>query len=105
MKSGKLVRDKVPEIISNEGKSPVTHTATEKEYWEKLKDKLKEEVNEFAASEEEEELADILEIIHSICDYRKINKKQLELIRVKKARQKGKFKSKIILDDVKFQDI
>lgn len=106
MKSNnKLVRDKVPDLITEQGNSPVIHVATDKEYWEKLKEKLKEEVNEFHQTEDEEELADIIEVINSICDFKKINKKKLDLLREQKARKKGKFRNKFILDDIRFQDI
>jgi len=49
----------------------------------------------------EEELADILEVINAICDFKKINKKELELIRKKKTKERGGFKERIILDETK----
>ena len=100
----KLVRDKIPEIIEKASKKPITHIADESEYWDKLKLKLQEEVDEVleADSPEEvkEELADILEVINAICDFKNIDKKDLESLRIKKAEERGGFKDKIILDDV-----
>ena len=43
----KLVRDKIPEIISSQGKRCKVYVATKKEYEEKLQSKLVEEVEEF----------------------------------------------------------
>jgi predicted house-cleaning noncanonical NTP pyrophosphatase (MazG superfamily) len=101
MKRNKLVRDKIPEIIKNKRAVPITHIASDDEYWQKLKEKLQEEIDEFMKDSNEEELADILEVIYAICDYKKINKKELELLRKKKAEERGGFKDKIILDEIK----
>lgn len=101
MKYNKLVRDKIPEIIEQKGKTPVTHIAGSEEYWQKLKEKLGEEVKEFMDDNNEEELADILEVIYAICDFKKIDKENLELKRIKKSEQRGGFNKKIILDEVK----
>ena len=101
MKYNKLIRDKIPEIIKQEGKIPLTHLADEKEYWEKLKEKLKEETDEFLENSNEEELSDILEVINVICEVKKIDRDKLELLRKKKLEKKGGFKNKIILKEVK----
>jgi|SRR3989344_8016389 len=101
MKHNKLVRDKIPEIIKNNREVPITHIASEDEYWKKLKEKLQEEIDEFMKESNEEELADILEVINAICDFKKINKKELELIRKKKTKERGGFKERIILDETK----
>lgn len=100
MKYNKLVRDKIPEIIKRDGNKSITHIADDQEYWEKLKEKLKEEVDEFLKNSTEEELADILEVIYAICDFKKIDRQKLELLRKKKAKKRGEFRKKIILDEV-----
>ncbi len=101
MKYNKLVRDKIPEIIKKHGEIPITHIASEKEYKEKLKEKLQEEVNEFLESEDIEELADIIEVIYALCDFYKIDKEKLKKIGKKKAEKRGGFKEKIILEETK----
>ena len=101
MKYNKLVRDKIPEIIKNKGEVPITHVASDDEYWEKLKEKLQEEIDEFMKDNNEEELVDVLEIIYAICTHKKIDMKELELLRKKKAEERGGFKDKIILDETK----
>jgi predicted house-cleaning noncanonical NTP pyrophosphatase (MazG superfamily) len=114
MKYNKLVRDKIPEIIKNSGTIPITHIASEEEYKQKLKAKLKEEVNEFLEDSNEEELTDILEVIYALCKVQNIDKEKLEQIRKNKAEKQGgktrrknkaekqgSFKNKIILDETK----
>jgi predicted house-cleaning noncanonical NTP pyrophosphatase (MazG superfamily) len=98
-KYNKLVRDKIPEYIRSVGKTPVIHIADNKEYWQKLKEKLQEEVDEFNKSETIDELADILEVLFAIRDYKKFNQKKLESVQTKKAQTRGKFKKKIILEE------
>jgi len=99
MKYNKLVRDKIPEYIRKKGGSPVSHVADEAEYWEKLKEKLSEEVAEFQEDENSEEFADLLEVIEAIADYKNFDRKEVEKIREKKAAERGKFKERIILDE------
>ncbi|MCX6751095.1 MAG: nucleoside triphosphate pyrophosphohydrolase [Candidatus Pacearchaeota archaeon] len=101
MKYNKLVRDKIPNIIKEDGKNPISHIAEDEEYWEKLKEKLTEEVNEFLKESNEEEIADIIEVINAICRFRKFDKNKLDYIKKQKAEKRGRFDNKIILDEVK----
>ena len=99
MKYNKLVRDKIPEYIKSKGGGPVVHVADNVEYWQKLKEKLQEEVNEFIEAENAEEMADILEVIDAILNFKEFDKKELQKIKNKKAKERGKFKNKIILEE------
>lgn len=101
MKYNKLVRDRIPEIIRKKGAIPIAHTASDDEYWQKLKEKLQEEVDEFMQDDNKEEVADILEVIYAICDYKGIDRAELELLRKKKAKERGGFKNRLILDETK----
>lgn len=101
MKYNKLVRDKIPEIIKEKGKIPITHIANDSEYSKKLKSKLKEEIEEFIETPSEEELADILEVIDAIIENESYDKTKLEKLKKDKVEERGKFKDKIILDEVK----
>ncbi|BBY07109.1 nucleoside triphosphate pyrophosphohydrolase [Mycobacterium noviomagense] len=67
---GKLVRDKVPDLIRASGRTPHVKTLRPGQYREALHDKLREEVDElFAASTPEaviDEAADIVEVLTAI---------------------------------------
>lgn len=101
MKYNKLVRDKIPDIIRANGDEPVTHIATDKEYWRKLVEKLLEEVEEFAKSDNVEELADILEVVYALAAFNNVDKKTLERLRDKKFKDRGGFEEGIILEETK----
>jgi predicted house-cleaning noncanonical NTP pyrophosphatase (MazG superfamily) len=66
--STKLVRDKIPQIIKKQGKNIVFRIAEKQEYKELLLAKLQEEVNEFVSDQNEEEIADILEVIDALIE-------------------------------------
>ncbi len=93
----KLVRYKVPEIIEEDGKDYEIERWNDEKYEEYLKDKLLEETQEYVASGDIEELADILEVIRSILDAEEMEFEELENIRRKKAEERGCFKQKLKL--------
>lgn len=100
VKYHKLVRDKIPEIIAGKGKKAMVRTADDLEYALLLKEKLKEEVAEYLESENVEELADILEVIHALAKHQNIIPPQLEHLRQQKARERGQFSKRLVLLEV-----
>lgn len=96
----KLVRDNIPEIILNNDQKSSYHIATDEEYKNKLLEKLQEEVSEFITNKNEEELADIFEVIEYIITTFNFNKERILEKKEKKAEKNGKFDKKIILEKV-----
>jgi len=96
----KLVRDKIPEIIENSGKKPVTHTLSDEEYISELDKKLNEECAEYQADKSIEELADMLEVMYAIAEVRGWTVSELEAVRKAKVEKRGGFKDKIYLEYV-----
>lgn len=99
MKYDKLVRDKIPEIIESKGGRAIFHVANDAEYWQKLKEKLGEEVGEFCESESEEEIADIFEVIEAICEYKKFDVEEIKKTQKHKKSARGAFNKRIILEE------
>ncbi len=100
IKYNKLVRDKIPEIIEQSGKTAVTETLPDDKYVEMLNQKLLEEVNEFFESGSVEELADIGEVMHAIMAYKGITLEEFQRVRLEKLEKRGGFKDKVLLVEV-----
>lgn len=58
-----------------------------------------EELKEFSKSETIEEFADILEVLDAVRDFKRFNWEKVELIKNKKAKERGGFKKRIILEE------
>ncbi|MHB1117915.1 MAG: hypothetical protein ACYCZ7_00070 [Minisyncoccota bacterium] len=99
MKYNKLVRDKIIERIESKGEKAVFHIADEAEYWTKLKEKLREEVEEFLEAENIEELADVAEVLDAIMTHKGFIKEALIAEQQKKAEERGRFENRIVLDE------
>ncbi|MDH6484444.1 nucleoside triphosphate pyrophosphohydrolase [Streptomyces sp. SAI-127] len=100
MAEGKLVRDGIPEIIRASGAQPVLYTAGPAEYSARLRDKLREEVDEFLAAENSqqalEELADVLEVLRALSGDLGADWHVVESVRTAKAAERGSFDSRLV---------
>lgn len=101
----KLVRDKIPEIISSEkGKTCVARIMPHDEYLESLNAKMQEELDEYLNSGDTEELADLEEVLRAVLDAKGVSYEEFERIRNRKVEEKGAFKQKIFLESVSIEN-
>lgn len=96
----KLVRDKIPDIITESGNIPQIHIANNEEFKQKLLEKLKEEVDEFVNKPSLEELADIQEIIDCVCKTFSLDPREVRKVQTTKRSKRGGFSKKIILENI-----
>lgn len=96
----KLVRDRIPEIIQAKGDKCEIEILSDEEYLKLIDAKLDEELSEYHADQNIEELADLLEVIFAAAIARGYTLDQLEAVRAKKAEERGGFKEKILLKNV-----
>jgi len=94
---GKLVRDKIPMLIAQSGEMPLTRILEQEEYRSCLEAKLDEEVAEFHADQNAEELADILEVVYALAENMGCSREQLQQVYEKKHAQRGGFRERIFL--------
>lgn len=96
----KLVRDKIPEIITKNNKKAIAKILNDEDYLTELNRKIQEEVKEYLEDNNVEELADIVEVVYGILKAKNISIEEFENIRKSKVQKKGAFKEKIFLEKV-----
>ena|SRR6056297_2277240 len=104
IKYDKLVRDKIPEIISNDGKNALISKLEDKnQLRERLLEKLFEEVEEYKEDYDLLEIADILEIIYALIEIVEGKSfEEIDKMRLEKKEERGGFEKGIILEKVTY---
>ena len=104
---GKLVRDKVPELIRANGEIPTIRTMDTDEYRRELLYKLIEEAEEvrkagYNASDPRfiKELADLQETFSAVKEEFSIDEASLEKVREKKLEERGGYNERVFLESV-----
>lgn len=95
----KLVRDKVIDQIEAKGETARYHVATDLEYQEKLLLKLQEETAEFIEDQNQEEMADIFEVITVLLEHYGWSIEDIVTIQQEKREKKGSFSKRIVLEE------
>ncbi|PEU71909.1 phosphoribosyl-ATP pyrophosphohydrolase [Bacillus cereus] len=101
----KLIRNKIPQIIKFNGKTPTTRTLSEDAYIQELCKKTEEELTEYLEADTKEnkleELSDLLELINALAEYEGTALEEIDKIRRKKAEERGGFQNRIYLTEVR----
>ena len=93
----KLVRDRIPQIIADQGERPITRILNKEEYDCCLNAKLDEEVAEFHRDRNAEELADILEVVFALAEHIGCDRDRLMEVYDRKHEARGGFRDRIFL--------
>lgn len=100
----KLVRDLIPEIITQNGGDPKISILDDNKFRAALTDKLIEEASEVKNAEGKdeliEELADVLEIIETLAAFYGGSIKEVSLVKEMKKSKRGGFDKKLFLEYV-----
>lgn len=96
----KLVWDNIPSICKANAQLPETMILDDKTYAPALREKLKEEVSEYLASGEIEELADVIEVIEALAENQGYSLEEVMQIKKYKQKKNGGFKNKVFLISV-----
>jgi predicted house-cleaning noncanonical NTP pyrophosphatase (MazG superfamily) len=93
----KLVRDKIPDLIRQQGQKPLIRALSDEEYARCLAEKLNEEVAEFQRDRNIEELADILEVVYALAENLGASREDLMAVYQKKNAERGGFVDRVFL--------
>lgn len=96
----KLVRDKIPQIIEENGGRCRVEVLDEQAYLAKLEEKLGEELAEYLQSKELEELADLWEVMDALVTAKGHTWQELSAIREEKRQKRGGFQDRLLLTEV-----
>lgn len=96
----KLIRDKIPKIITENGQRATIKTLSDDEFVKELEKKLQEEVAEYLLDKTADELVDILEVVYTLGVQLDYTPESLERLRMEKAQARGGFSEKLLLMSV-----
>jgi predicted house-cleaning noncanonical NTP pyrophosphatase (MazG superfamily) len=94
----KLVRDRIPDIIANDGKTFATRKADEEEIVSYAFKKLHEEIQEFTEDPSAAEAADVMEIFHFLCSRLELRDSEIMAQATSKRILRGGFEEGTILE-------
>ena len=104
----KLIRDRLPQIMRDQGLTVFDRRMETDEFIARLKDKLVEEAREAAASGDRadlvEELADLAEVIAALTTAAGITQDEIEALRLKKRIERGGFDDRVFNAAVEASD-
>ena len=99
----KLVRDRIPELVSQQGGSYVIRTLDDSEFRVALLAKLQEEAAEAAEAINDdhllEELADVLEVVKALAGELPGGFQSVEQARIAKREQRGGFDERVLMSE------
>ncbi|MGH3871567.1 MAG: hypothetical protein ACRDSR_08660 [Pseudonocardiaceae bacterium] len=93
---GKLVRDRIPEIILRSGLVPVIETASPEDYGRYVRAKLEEELEEYLSSGDVTEVADLVEVCFAAAALHGVGPDELLAIARDKRQQRGGFDDRLV---------
>ncbi|MBV9032418.1 MAG: nucleoside triphosphate pyrophosphohydrolase [Pseudonocardiales bacterium] len=93
---GKLVRDRIPEIILQAGLTPVIETASPEDYGRYVRAKLEEELEEYLSSGDVAEVADLVEVCFAAAALHGVGQDELLALARDKRQERGGFDSRLV---------
>lgn len=100
VKYNKLTRDNIPHLIEESGRKQISRIMNEKEYEEALINKVIEEIEEYRITNNEEEIADIYEVLDCLIKLKDYEPMHIDYLQLIKREARGSFEKRILLIEV-----
>ena len=100
----KLVRDNMPRLIKESGRECSYRIMNDREYFEALLDKVVEEIEEYRTSGNEEEIADVYEVMDCLVQFKEYEPMHIDYLRLIRKEARGSYKDRVLLLDVESAD-
>jgi predicted house-cleaning noncanonical NTP pyrophosphatase (MazG superfamily) len=96
----KLVRDNMPQLIKESGRECRHRIMNDREYFDALLDKVVEEIEEYRISGNEDELADVYEVLDCLVQFKEYEPMHIDYLRLIRKEARGSYRDKVLLIDV-----
>lgn len=98
----KLVRDRIPEIMTAKGKQfEITALAEDSDFENALLQKVVEEAAEVRSAQGRDELvkelADLAEVVRALCELKGVAPGEIEVLRARRHEERGGFEKRLLL--------
>jgi predicted house-cleaning noncanonical NTP pyrophosphatase (MazG superfamily) len=100
-RTGRLVRDRIPELLRAAGDDPRTSVLGDEEYDLALQARLHEEIAKMVAASDDrrtEALADVLEVLYALAEYHGLDWDTVEHVGLTRRHEKGGFEGRVWLE-------
>lgn len=96
----KLVRDNMPRLIKESGRDCSYRIMNDREYFDALLDKVIEEIEEYRTSGNEEEIADVYEVLDCLVQLKEYEPMHIDYLQLIRKEARGSYKDRVLLIDV-----
>lgn len=96
----KLTRDNIPDLIETSGRKQKSRRMSVEEYEDALISKVVEEIEEYRVTKNEEEIADIYEVLDCLIKLKGYEPMHIDYLQLIKREARGSFEKRILLEEV-----
>lgn len=90
----------MPRLIKESGRECSYRIMNDREYFDALLDKVVEEIEEYRISGNEEEIADVFEVLDCLVQFKEYEPMHIDYLRLIRKEARGSYQDRVLLIDV-----